>query len=97
MKKIKSQLSEMPMQVTLTGDTLKIEVGVNSLVKALTDGRRYGLAGVKVTDRSVFLETLRGRLTYNCETGASPVYDILDSIVGDMVENGEPGVDFDEN
>ncbi|WP_447043938.1 hypothetical protein [Vreelandella sp. H-I2] len=85
------------LEVTACNETLSIKVGIEILCYAVTIGRPYGNGDIKITDRDKFTEGLVSELQSESENGTTPVHTMLDEAVNMMLENGEEGVDFEDD
>ena len=86
-----------PVSVTAWGDVLNISVGADALIQAVTTGRAYGLAGVKVTDRNEFFDSMINCLRRKGEDGSTKVHAMLDRAVSEMIDDGDRGIELDES
>ncbi|MGY4876470.1 hypothetical protein ACLUEY_01135 [Vreelandella aquamarina] len=84
------------LDVTASNETLSINIGIELLCHAVTVGRPYGNGDIKITDRDKFISSLVSELKSESEDGTTPVIAMFDETVNTMLENGEFGVDYED-
>ncbi|SDZ95263.1 hypothetical protein [Marinobacterium iners] len=82
------------LKVAVENEVLSISIGVDILCHACETGRMYGLDGIKITDKELFLKGMVLQLCREEEDGTTPVHEMFDNAVSQMLEDGEEGVDL---
>ncbi len=88
-------MENQQLKVAVENGVLSISIGVDILCHASEVGRRYGLEGIKITDKKVFVEGVARQLITEEEDGTTPVHQMFDNAVSQMLEDGEEGIDLE--
>lgn len=89
-------MKDQPLTIAANNDTVSITIGIETLCHAVRIGRPYGQGGIKITDQDAFINSLICGLQSEQEDGTTPVHTMLDEVVTTLLENGEEGLDVDE-
>lgn len=84
------------LTIAAENDTITITIGIETLCHAVRIGRPYGQGGVKITDQEAFIQNLIYGMQSEQEDGTTPVHSMFDEAVTTMLENGEEGLEVDE-
>lgn len=84
------------LEINVTDGVLCISIGVETLCNACETGRAYGLEGIKITDKEAFVNSLAVELGREGGDDTTPVHEMFDRAVSEMLENGEEGVEAED-
>jgi len=90
-------MKKKQLSISVEGDELQISIGIDTLCHACEVGRQYGLGAVKITDDKAFLKGIERELKHEDEDGSTPVHRLFDEAVTQMLENGEEGIEPEED
>ncbi|WP_110693324.1 hypothetical protein [Salinicola halophyticus] len=85
------------LNISADAEALLISIGVDALRQACETGRSYGLCAVKVTNEKAFLKGLVQQLKHEDEDGSTPVHHLFDQAVTQMLEDGDEGIEEEED
>lgn len=84
------------LNVEIKNETLILSIGVEALEIAASVGRSYGIGEVAITDMDAFLSELPRYIRREEEDGSTPFHRMIDECVSEMIENGEAGIQYDD-
>lgn len=90
-------MKDKQLTIAAENDTISITIGIETLCHAVTTGRPYGQGDIKITDKEAFIKNLLCELQSEQEDGTTPVHSMFDEAVNNMLENGEEGLEIDED
>lgn len=89
-------MKNQQLNVAIEGERLCISIGLDTLCFAAETGRSYGLEGIEITDKSVFVGELVNELKSEDEDGSTLIHRAIDEAVSNALENGAQGVRFED-
>ena len=96
---------DKPLKVSLTKDTLYIEIGIGINAFAFeksdwnnpwSDAKRDFVRTFKVTDPIAFARDVKSAMLDELEDGSSPLSNFLDKMAIAAVEDGSEGIEYPE-
>ena len=85
---------KLPLDVRIAHGQLIISVGVETLCHAVSEGRRYGMGEINITDSHMFVSALMNELTDEEEDGSTLIHRMLDEAATKAIENGAEGAEY---
>ena len=90
-------MKSQQLKVVVEDGVLSISIGVDIHCHACELGRQYGLEGIVITNKEVFVQNVARQLKFESENGTTAVHELFDNAVSNMIEDGEEGVDLLED
>lgn len=87
-------LKDQQLKVVVEDGVFSVSIGVDVLCHACEVGRSYGLEGIVITDKEVFVQSVARQLEFESEAGTTAVHELFDNAVSQMLEDGEEGIDL---
>lgn len=84
------------LNVEIKDEKLNLSIGLEALEIAASVGRSYGMGEVAITDTDAFLAGLQRYILSEEEDGSTPFHRMIDECVSEMIENGEDGIQYDD-
>jgi hypothetical protein len=84
------------LNVEIKDEKIILSIGVEALEIAASVGRSFGMGEVAITNMDAFMSGLLRYIRREEEDGSTPFHRMIDECVSEMIENGEDGVQYED-